>query len=83
MREYSNGGKQCFGIVNEPFRSCDVIRACQKYDNGKEFLQDLSLDEAAEMVTGYAATVGNALRFFYNRPCGECDQKEEDCEAPK
>lgn len=78
-REYSNGGKQCFGLVKDTFRDCDVIRACQKYDNGKMFLQDLSPDEAAEMATGYAAVVRTWFSFFYQRPCGSCEQKESDC----
>lgn len=78
-REYSNGGKQCFGLVRDTFRDCDVIRACQKYDNGKMFLQDLSPDEAAEMATGYAAVVRTWFSFFYQRPCGTCEQKESDC----
>jgi hypothetical protein len=78
-REYSNGGKQCFGLVKDTYRDCDVIRACQKHDNGKIFLQDLSPDEAAEMATGYAAVVRTWFSFFYHRPCGTCDQKESDC----
>jgi hypothetical protein len=78
-REYSNGGKQCFGLVKSTFRDCDVIRACQKYDNGKMFLQDLSPDEAAEMATGYAAVVRTWFSFFYKRPCETCDQKEPGC----
>ena len=78
-REYSNGGKQCFGLVKDTFRDCDVIRACQKHDNGKMFLQDLSPDEAAEMATGYAAVIRTWFSFFYKRPCEICEQKEFDC----
>lgn len=78
-REYSNGGKQCFGLVKDTYRDCDVIRACQKYDNGKMFLQDLSPDEAAEMATGYSAVVRTWFSFFYKRPCETCEQKESDC----
>jgi hypothetical protein len=78
-REYSNGGKQCFGLVKDTFRDCDVIRACQKYDNGKMFLQDLSPDEAAEMATGYSAAIRTWFSFFYQRPCGTCEQKQSDC----
>ena len=81
-KEYSNGGKQCFGLVSDTHRDCDIIRSCQKYDNGKEFYQDLSLDEAAEMAVGYAAVVNNATKFYYERPCGSCEQRENDCMCP-
>jgi hypothetical protein len=78
-RIYSNGGKLCFGIVNIPFRACDVIRKCQKYDTGKEYLEDLAYDEATEALTGYAATINRYSTFLYARPCSECEVKDSDC----
>jgi hypothetical protein len=78
-RLYSNGGKLCFGVVNVPFRACDFIRSCRTYDNGKTFLEDVAVDEAAEALAGYAAALNSVIGFTYNRPCSECDKEETGC----
>lgn len=80
-KEYPNGGKLCFGIVNIPFRACDMIRSCRTYDNGKTFLEDVAMDEATEALAGYSAAINTLVSFTYVRPCDECDKEEAGCRA--
>lgn len=76
---YKNGCKTCFGVVLIPFRACDMVRCCQEFDNGKKYKTDIALDEATEMLSGYAAVVNAITSGSYLRPCDECKQKSEGC----
>lgn len=76
--EFSNEGFICSGIVIDPFRNCDVIRTCQKYDDGQIFLEDKSLDEALILSNALSLAATEYLRFGYKRPCNNCP--DETCE---
>ncbi|MDA8155581.1 MAG: hypothetical protein M0Z52_03875 [Actinomycetota bacterium] len=78
-QEYPNKGRVCTGIVKDPFRQCDLLRLCQRYDNGQEHKQDIAIDEAASLVLAIQGVLANGLAFFYKRPCDGCQQKSEGC----
>lgn len=76
---YSNGGLICTGMVSETYRNCDVIRICQKYDDGEIYKQDISLDEAFVLSSAIQLAATNYLKFVYQRPCENCP--EVGCES--
>jgi hypothetical protein len=76
---YPNGGKLCTGIVQETIRNCDLVRVCQVYEDGKTYNMDIAIDEAAVHIAAMQMALAQALRFFYKRPCADCQEKTESC----
>lgn len=77
--DYANKGFLCAGLPKTTIRKCDVIRTCQRFDDGKESRIDVSLDEAACHALAFQVAISSYLQFFHKRPCKGCSQKNESC----